>query len=226
MAKVIRHTIRQIFRYPGERIVFEGFGESRYKYREMNEAFTILEKAMILQMIYPVTSQNFPIRPNSKKRPKLQLLDTGLACYYSGMRQEIFQSKNLDDAFSGHITEHITGQEISALSNSYIDRLYFWTRESNHSSAEVDFVYPYKDMIIPIEVKKGAQGRLRSLHQFMDKSPHPYAVRVYSGLLGIQKAKTIAGTPYFLLNLPFFLVCCLDSYLDWFIKETGKMKNN
>ena len=35
--------------------------------------------------------------------------------------------------------------------------------------------------IIPVEVKSWKTGALRSLHQFMIRADHPYAVRLYAG---------------------------------------------
>lgn len=220
LVKVIRHTINQMFYYPSERFALEGFGKSRYKYREMQEAFTTLDKAMLLQLVYPITTTRLPLKPNQKKRPKLQILDTGLVNYFSGLQKTLYTANEIDKVSEGNIMEHIVGQEIRALSSSVIQKLHFWTREEKHSNAEVDYVYQYQEFIIPIEVKSGATGRLRSLHQFIDKAPHPYAVRVYSGKLTIEKTQTINKTPFYLLNLPFYLLFNIDNYIQWFIQET------
>ena len=79
----------------------------------------------------------------------------------------------------------------------------------------MDFVIQHRDKIIPVEVKAGAVGRLRSLHQFIDRCPHTLAVRLYAGPLEISQAKTPAGKPFTLLNLPYFLAAQLTGYLDW-----------
>ena len=81
---------------------------------------------------------------------------------------------------------------------------------------------PFADYLMSIEVKSGAVGRLRSLHQFIDQAPHPYAVRVYSDEVSIDTVKTTAGKPFFLLNLPYYLINKLDGYLDWFLSEVKK----
>jgi uncharacterized protein len=224
LIKVIRHTINQAFYYPSERIALEGFGKSRYKYREMQEAFTTLEKAMLLQLVYPVTTTRIPLKPNQKKRPKLQVLDTGLVNYFSGLQKALYTANEIDKVAEGNIVEHIVGQELKALSSNVMNKLHFWTREEKQSNAEVDYVYPFLDYLIPIEVKSGATGRLRSLHLFMDKAPHPYAVRVYSGKLTVEKTQTINKTPYYLLNLPFYLIFNIDNYLQWFIQENDVSK--
>ena len=71
--------------------------------------------------------------------------------------------------------------------------------------------------VIPVEVKAGKSGTLKSLHQFMNMSDHKYAVRLYSGNLEISEVKTTEGKEYKLLNLPYFLAGKIHEYLDWFI---------
>ena len=219
-ANVIRHIIRNAFYEAGSRITFEGFGRSKYKSREISDAFALLEKAMLLYLIYPTTNCSAPGLPDRKKSPKLQLLDTGLVNYFAGMQAELLQTQHLDHIFQGKIAEHIVGQELLAARDSVLHGLQFWVREKKQSNAKVDFVVQHDQWLIPVEVKSGAVGRLRSLHQFIDQAPHPYAVRVCDDALRIDSVRTVKGKPFFLLNLPYYLVGQLDIYLDWFITQT------
>ncbi len=129
----------------------------------------------------------------------------------------VFNS-DISETHQGVIAEHIVGQELLASGFSLSNDLYFWTREKADASAEVDFVLPYKSKLIPVEVKAGSIGKLRSLHQFIEKAPHTIAVRVYQGEYLVQKAKTISGKEFTLLNLPFYLVHRIGRELD---KITG-----
>jgi len=95
--------------------------------------------------------------------------------------------------------------------------LYFWNREKKQSNAEVDYLIQYEGLLIPVEVKSAATGRLRSLHQFIDRAPHNYAVRIYSGRLEINQVKTLNEKEYSLLNLPFYLIGSIAEYLKWMI---------
>jgi len=223
-ANIIRHIIHNAFYEAGSRIIFQGFGKSNYRSREMGEAFTILEKAMLIHLIYPTTDTLLPGIPDRKKSPKLQLLDTGLVNHFVGLQKELLQSRDLDHIFKGKIAEHIVGQELLTLDDSALHRLQFWVREKKQSNAEIDFIIRHEDWLIPIEVKSGAVGRLRSLHQFMDQASHPFAVRIYSDALRIDTVKTIQGKPFFLLNLPYYLAGKLDDYVSWFVDETKRLK--
>ncbi|MFO7888749.1 MAG: AAA family ATPase [bacterium] len=221
-AKVLRHIIKNAFYEAGNRITFQGFGKSNYRSREISEAFTVLEKALLLHLIYPTTKVHLPAEPNQKKSPKLQLLDTGLVAHFAGLQGELLQTTNLDQIFRGKIGEHVVGQEILSSNTSALYRLSFWVREKKQSNAEIDFVIPSKHGLIPVEVKAGSVGRLRSLHQFMNRTNHPYSIRIYKEKLSIDTIKTISGKPFYLLNLPYYLSGRLYDYIEWFVDKVGK----
>lgn len=210
----IRHILNTAFEVAGSRITIENFGGSTYKFREMREAFTTLEKTFLFQRVYPTTETVIPALPKLKLKPRLHTLDTGLINYATNMVKDILSIEDIADVYRGRIAEHITGQELLALSNSIMNKLQFWVREKKQSSAEIDYLYQYNGKLIPIEVKSGSIGKLRSLHQFMDVAPHHLAVRVWQGPYAVEKAKTIAGTEFTLLNLPFYLVHRIERELD------------
>lgn len=213
MVQYIKHIISTAFKEAQERITFEKFGNSPYRSREMKEAFITLEKTMLLKLVYPITSTILPISPDLKKKPRLHLLDTGLVNYSLGIFGELIAEKYLEDVFRGRIAEHIIGQELIGHTSSVMEAIKFWTREKKESSAEVDYVVKHKSMLIPVEVKAGKSGTLRSLHQFVDASPHEWAVRFYSGKETIEEATTIAGKKYKLINLPHYMAGKLDLIL-------------
>jgi uncharacterized protein len=215
---ILRHSIDHIFLEAGKRIKFEGFGNSNYRSREMKEALLALESALLIQLIYPVTSVNQPLQPDQRKSPKLQVVDTGLINHVSGIKKELFGAKVLDSVYEGRIAEHIVGQELISLSESLLHREKFWIREKE-SDAEVDYLYTYDHLVVPVEVKSGGSGRLRSLHEFMDRSGHKYAVRIYSEKLDVTRSRTRNGKDYYLLNLPFYLVHRIEDYLGWLVNK-------
>jgi predicted AAA+ superfamily ATPase len=214
----IRHCIQASFSQAGKRIKFEGFGNSAYKSREMGEALRTLEKALLLQLNYPTTTATLPIVPDLKKAPRLQILDTGLLNYYVGLQRDIIGTKDLNSIYQGTMIEHLTGQELLAPQFNALSSLQFWVRENKGSTAEVDYIYPYEGLIIPIEVKSGKEGTLKSLHSFMDIAPHDLAIRLYAGEVSITDAFTPNGKKYKLLSLPYFLSSQIEHYIAWFIQ--------
>jgi hypothetical protein len=219
MANVIRHAVSNAFYEAGNRIKFQGFGNSNYKSREMGEALKVLEKAMLIYLLYPSSSVKPPLQPNTKKSPRLQVLDTGMLNYFAGFQKDLFGTNDINSVYQGKIAEHIVGQELLAVETSPLFKLQFWNREKKQSNAEVDFLVQYENLIIPVEVKSAATGRLRSLHQFIDRAPHRYAVRIYSGKLEINEIKTLDGKKFVLLNLPFYLTGSIVEYLEWMMSQ-------
>lgn len=213
--QVIRHAIRASYGEAGKRIKFQGFGKSNYNSREMGEALRTLEKALLMHLIYPDTSTTLPLMPDMKKSPRLQLLDTGMLNYFVGIQRDIIGTTDLNVIYGGTMIEHLVGQELLANQYQALSHLNFWVREKNSSTAEVDFIYLFEGKLIPVEVKSGVDGVLKSLHLFMDMAPHTMAVRFYAGGLSISKIQTPTGKYYHLLNLPYCLVSQLEAYLLW-----------
>ena len=217
--QTLRLAIRAAFSEAGKRIRFHGFGPSNYGSREMGEALRALEKTLLIHLIYPTTGAKLPLLPDHKKAPRLQVLDTGMINYFAGLQGDILSSPNLDSIHEGLIIEHIVGQELLAAETSIIESLNFWVREKKTSMAEVDYLYKYNGLLIPIEVKKGATGKLKSLHLYMAQAPHNLAIRLHSGEFNISTIDITNEKTYYLLSLPYYLVSQIHLYLPWFEKQ-------
>jgi predicted AAA+ superfamily ATPase len=220
--QIIRHVIRASYFEAGKRIKFHGFGKSAYGSKEIGEALRTLEKAMLLNLIYPTTNAKLPIMPELQKSPRLQLLDTGLMNYAAGLQKEIIGTTDLNTVYQGTIIGHLVGQELLACNFNALSALNFWVRKKSTSMAEVDYVLAHDGKLIPVEVKSGKEGKLKSLHLFMDESPLEIAVRFYAGELSITTPVTPKGKKYHLLSLPYYLVSQLGKYIDWVSAEVGK----
>ncbi len=218
MVQVIRHAIESAPLEAGRRIKFHGFGNSNYRSREMGEALRTLERAMLIYLLYPSTVTEPPIRPDLRKSPKLQFLDTGLINYFAGLQKFFFKMDDLHSFYQGILAEHIVGQELLAADTRTSKKLSFWVREKKQSNAEVDYIIKSDQYLIPIEVKAGKTGSLRSLHQFLERSAHPFAVRLNAGPVEKVKAVTPNGKQYDLLSLPYFLSAKLQNYIEWFME--------
>jgi len=215
LALIMRHCIENVPFEAGKRIAFARFGKSEYRSREAGEALKTLERAMLIYLLQPSTSTEQPIIPDLKKATRLQFIDTGLLNFCAGLQQQYFNMENLQAIYRGLLAEHIVGQELIATSEDATKLPHFWVRESPQSNAEVDFLYLYRNTVVPIEVKAGSVGTLRSLHQFMQHSKHDMAVRLYSGKIDLQECETPDRKKFRLLNLPYFLASQVEKYLEW-----------
>ncbi len=211
---VIRYILEEGWSYAGQTVTLGGFAQSPYKARETGEAFRTLEKAMLLELVYPIVTTVMPATPDLKRAPKLMWLDVGLVNYAADIQKEYLLSKDLTDAWRGMAAEQVVAQELKALSNEAGKKRKFWVRAKKGSSAEVDFVYVSDGRIVPIEVKSGHNAHLKSLHQFMNEAPHGIAVRVWSGAFSIDEVTTLQGKAFRLINLPFYMLSALPGLLE------------
>ena len=217
---VIKHIINVAHLYIEQQIKFENFGNSNYRSREVGEAFRNLDAAKVIQLIYPTTNLKIPIKPNVKKSPRLQFLDTGLINYDLKIQAELLAFPDLSNAYKGAIIPHIIYQELISLHTREDKKPYFWLRDKAQASAEVDLVIQYQNKIIPIEIKSGSTGKLKSLHEFIERSNHSYAIRLYAGMFSVEKHKTPKQKkPYILMNLPYYLGTKLSEYIAYFIEN-------
>ena len=178
-----------------------------------------LDDARIIQLIYPTTGLHPPLKADIKKSPRLQFLDTGILNYSLNIQADMLGIPDLSDIYKGSVIPHIIYQELLSLNSLKQNKPPFWVREKKQSSAEVDIVITYDNKAIPVEIKSGSTGKLRSLHQFIDVCPHSYAIRVYGGEYKVQKIKTPAGKPFILMNMPYYLGTRIPGYIDYLLRN-------
>jgi predicted AAA+ superfamily ATPase len=209
-SKYLRHVIEYAPYSVGTRITYEKFGNSLYRSREIKHAFELLEYAMIIQRVYGSPTVTPPIVPHFRVAPKLVYLDSGLVIQKLGLTSEISITKDLNSIFRGSFAEQIAGQAFLSENIKRHDALSFWYRNTQSSIAETDYSYLHNGKVIPVEVKSGSTGSLKSLHQFMHLAPSKQAVRLYSGEL---KSETVEANKikFNLISVPF--------YLQWRLKD-------
>jgi len=217
--KIIRHVI-ETAPQETDRIKFEGFGNSNYRSREVGEAIRSLDLARVIQLVYPSTSLCPPLITDYKKRPRLQFLDTGMLNNVLSLQADMIALDDLSDFYRGKIVQHLVCQELISVHQEIVFKPHFWVRENKDSNAEVDLIYHFGKYIIPIEVKSGKQGTLKSLHQFIDRCDHNYAIRMFAGKFSVEEHKTPGNEKsYLLMNLPYYLGAKLPEYIKWFVEN-------
>jgi hypothetical protein len=114
-------------------------------------------------------------------------------------------------ANSGRLCEQFAGQHLLYSDEPYRKpELYYWVREAKSSSAELDYMISSGSKVIPIEIKAGKTGRLKSLHQFIKEKGGDLAVRINLDKPSIfQDSKPLPdgqSVEYRLLSIPFYLM--------------------
>lgn len=103
-------------------------------------------------------------------------LDVGLVNSLCGLK--LLDPEALITIHEGRLAEQFIGQEFLSLEPFFQDtRLYFWNREEKNSSAEIDYLVSHQNSVIPVEVKAGKTGTLKSLHLFLYAKALPFGLR-------------------------------------------------
>lgn len=133
----------------------------------IKKAYELLETARLFTRVRAASPTGIPLGASaSEKKFKTVFLDIGLLSNISGFYTEKLISKQkLFAVFNGKMSEQFVGQELLA---SNRENLYYWSRDARSSSAETDYIIEKGQEIIPIEVKSGKSGSLRSLHLLLN----------------------------------------------------------
>ncbi len=224
--QVIRHILKTAPVFLDQRITFQNFGNSNYRSREVGEAFRNLDAAGLIRLIYPTTSYTAPAITDFKKSPRIQFLDTGIVNNALGIQGELIPMKDFSNAYRGALIPHVIAQELMSLNEDNDEKPQFWVRDKAQSSAEIDLVFRFESMLIPIEIKSGSTGSMKSLHYFINHVDHCYAVRIYGGKFSIEEHKTPEGKAFKLMNLPYYLGTKIPEYVAYFLEQVGYSKQS
>jgi len=153
-----------------------------WKARELAPALELLCKAAVVHKVTQASGNGIPLKAESDpRRFKTLFLDIGLAQRIMGADVRPWLLKpEAQIVNAGGVTESFVGQELLAYSRPRAKReLYYWHREARSSNAEVDYLLPMDNAVVPVEVKSGATGRLRSLRSFLQEKGDrtPYGIR-------------------------------------------------
>ena len=174
--------------------------------RELKLALDQLQWAGLVSLVHASSASGIPISAQVKqKKFKALFLDIGLVQHALKINPEVILDTDVVQINRGALAEQFVGQELLAYTDPYLsEQLHFWEREKQHSSAEVDYLYAFNEHIIPIEVKAGSQGRLRSMQLFMQEKKVPVGVQISQKPLAFENG---------ILSLPFYAISELPRFI-------------
>jgi len=180
----------------GEQIKYTRLADE-FSQPTVKKAFELLEMARLIIRVKSTSPNGIPLGADaSDKRFKTLFMDIGLLANINGFQNEAFLQKNrFTGAWNGKMAEQFVGQEFRA---KYNENVYFWARDKRGSSAEVDFLIESKNEIVPVEVKSGASGKIKSLHILLEQYPEiKKAVVLTTGQTGSIPEQRIEFWPLF-----------------------------
>lgn len=170
--------------------------------KDMRHALSLLYKANIFYPIYSTTASGLPfISTQNEKKFKLLFLDIGLLKRACRLDTNLLLSEDILLLNQGGLAEQWVGQELIANGDSHESpALYFWAREERNSQAKVDYLMIIDGEIIPIEVKAGTAGRLKSLQIFMQEKKSVIGIQLSQAPLSFDKKTNILSVPLYWID--------------------------
>jgi len=178
--KYVETLFRQMPYFIGEQFQYKNI-HGEYRKRELAPCLNLLSKANVIHKIYHSAGNGIPLGAEiNLEWFKIILVDVALSQALLGFDLSTwFLRPGAEFVNRGTITEAFVGQELLVYSHPLREsNLFFWKRAEKSSTAEVDYLYEENQAVIPIEVKSGNAGTLRSMHLFLSQhATSPFAIR-------------------------------------------------
>lgn len=218
-ARLLADILLSVSRQLGSKFVYSRV-DPAFKVPPVKRAFSLLCQAKVCSKILHTTGNGLPLGAESNSKFfKALMIDVGLVAAQLGLaatgredqRKIVFANK-------GGLAEQFVGQQLRCLQTPAMDpQLFYWQRTGGRLG-EIDYMIQQGNHIVPVEVKSGPAGKLKSLHQFMAEKDLRLAVRCNLNLPIIEniQVKTTLGQPvaYRLLSVPLYLTEALPRLID------------
>ena len=183
--ELLRLTLHGVCHQIGQKLTFSRISEG-YRSAQIREALNLLTLAGIVIPVVGTSANGVPLDAESDdKRAKYLFLDSGLLLAILHLDGQlghdliklIMTATPQDLINKGSITEMVAGLEISRYKSPVMrPRLFYWEKTGN-SIAEIDYLSIRSMKVLPIEIKAGTQGGMKSLWIFMREKHLNNAVR-------------------------------------------------
>lgn len=214
MHELMRSTYRHIAENVGRKIKFVNISREE-RAADVRRALELLTLSWVVYPVVHTSANGLPLGAERDERHfKVLFLDIGLVNRLCGL--DLVRTEDLVTVNEGSLAEQFVGQQLLCNAPSFADpQLFYWMREARNANAEVDFVINRQQEILPVEVKAGKTGTLRSAFQFLSEKRRRCAVRSHTEPPVIEEIKLPGETEpsVQLLSLPLYLVGQLDRLL-------------
>jgi uncharacterized protein len=209
---VLDHVLEACTRSLGRKFVYAQAADG-VKQHQAKRALELLAAARLCHLVRYSAATGLPLGGDaSDKFRKIILLDIGLfhALADTPAGEQFPSWNDLSPPVRGQLAEQLVGQALLLAGDPTGDgpRLFYWQREGGRPG-EIDFLIQAGGRIVPVELKAGVSGAMKSLHQFMFDKKLDFVVRIDENppSLAAIEVTTTQGDParYRLLSLPIYL---------------------
>ena len=219
---LMRRTYRHLAENVGRKIKFVNVSREE-RSMHVRRALEVLELSRVVHLVYHTSANGLPLGAEKDERHfKALFLDIGLVNRICGL--DLVGAEELITVNEGALAEQFVGQQLLSGNKPFEDpQLFYWAREARSANAEVDFVISRGQEVLPVEVKAGKSGTLRSTFQFLREKNRRRAVRLYMGEAALETLNLPGEetATVQLLSLPLYAVGQLDRLLDEAFRDTA-----
>ncbi len=211
--------VRQVFsKAPsiiGEKVKYSNISPHK-KAAEVAKAIDLLTYARVITKVTRSSANGLPLlAEENPKFFKLLFLDTGLVSTLHNLSYQALQNEDLMMINTGALAEQWVGQALLHSINPHQSpTLNYWAREKRSSSAEVDYVIDSGRYVIPVEVKAGKSGSLKSLHLFLQEKQSEIALRFNADRPSVLEDPLLISLPLYMAG------SCRKSLSEYVLKIT------
>ena len=184
--------------------------------RTLSRAVDLLEKAQIIMKVSHTDASGLPLGATLTRRIfKTFFLDCGLMNTICGVQWiSLNELKRTSFINKGHVAEQFIAQHLAYIGKNNVSPfLTYWLREGKAGNAEVDFVAQLGQTIVPVEVKAGKSGSLKSLQQFVYQKKTRVCVRFDLNIPSLQhvfhtlsQGGESVQVEFDLISLPLYMI--------------------
>lgn len=169
--------------------------------REYESALNWLNDANLIYKIYNVSKTDFPLKAyNDLSAFKIYMNDIGLLRRMSNLDSRIvIEGDRLFEEFKGAFTENYVLNMLCIIFDNVPNYFIF-------NRYEIDFVFQYKNDIIPIEVKAKKSNNNISLTRYNEKYGNNVSIRF--SMNNLKKDGKV-------INIPLFLIEYIENFLNF-----------
>ena len=193
----------------------------KFKYSHVSHEHRAAELAAALQQlclarvaykVHHTSANGVPLGAEVDERNfKVLYMDVGLVCSALHLSLLDLRREDLSLVNDGAIAEQFIGQHLLYSCAWYeTPNLHYWMREAKSAAAEVDYVVSQGQQVVPVEIKAGKTGTLKSLQRFLLEKQRSFGLRFNGDVPSLLQGSTLTADKtrvnFDLLSLPLYMV--------------------
>lgn len=176
---LLRQVMRSVALQAGTKFVFAQANRD-VPAAMVKECLRLLTLAGIIYPVKYTAANGVPLgAEENEKYIKYLFFDLGLMQTLLGLpAEDILLVSDVDFVNKGAASEMFAGLELLKAQDSFVKaELFYWQNTDKGTQSEIDYLTVIGGKIIPIEVKASTQGKMQSLHLFMQKRASAFGIR-------------------------------------------------